>query len=266
MMVGRHLNLSARPSRALEGSVVLAVRELTTHKLKGVSFELRRGEVLGIAGLVGAGRSELGAALFGLDRIQRGSLLIRGEPYAPAGAADAQRLGVGLVPEDRKLQGLMLDMSVRENSTLAVLGRLSRWGVVRAAAEQALFAPAARQLQLKYAAAELPVRSLSGGNQQKTLLARSLFADPDILFLDDPARGVDVGAKEDIYLLIDELAKRGKGILLASSELAELLRCADRILVLNNGRVGGLYPAAEVTQEMILSAAAAAVSFPQPAG
>jgi ABC-type sugar transport system ATPase subunit len=234
---------------------MLSVAGLTTRKLRGVSFELRQGEVLGIAGLVGAGRSALGAALFGLDPIRQGSLQLKGQTYTPKTPRAAQRAGVGLVPEDRKLQGLMLQMGVRENSTLSVLPRLSRWGLLRGARERELFRPVAERLRLKCASPDAAVGSLSGGNQQKALLARGLFADPDVLFLDDPARGIDVAAKEDIYSLIHELADSGRSILLASSELTELMRCCDRILVLNNGRVAGIFSASEATQEAIMAAA-----------
>jgi ABC-type sugar transport system ATPase subunit len=150
---------------------------------------------------------------------------------------------------------LMLQMSVRENSTLSILSRLSRLGVLRSAAEKDQFDPIAKRLRLKCGSPAVPVGTLSGGNQQKVLLARWVFADPDVLFLDDPARGVDVAAKEDIYTLIHELAQNGKGIILASSELTELLRCADRILVLHDGRVSGIFPAHAVTQESIMTAA-----------
>jgi ribose transport system ATP-binding protein len=255
MMVGRDVDTSSHSTRSSSGPVVLSVTHLTTDKLRDVSFELHAGEVLGVAGLVGAGRSELGAALFGLDRIHQGNLALKGKPFIPGSPAQAQASGVGLVPEDRKTQGLMLQMSVQENSTLAVLSRVSRWGFLRASQEKELFDPTARRLRLKCASPELPVSSLSGGNQQKALLARWLFADPDILFLDDPARGIDVAAKEDIYQLIHELAAGGKSILLASSELTELMRCSDRILVLNSGRVAGIFPARGVTQETIMAAA-----------
>ena len=180
---------------------------------------------------------------------------MKGEIFHPKGPAQAQAQGVGLVPEDRKLQGLMLQMGVRENSTLSVLPRMSRWGFLQIARERKLFEPAASRLRLKCASPEMPVAALSGGNQQKALLARWIFADPDILFLDDPARGIDVAAKEDIYRLIHELAASGKSIILASSELTELLRCSDRIMVLNNGRVSGMFPAQAATQEAIMAAA-----------
>lgn len=255
MMVGRDVDTSSHSTRSSSGPVALSVAHLTTDKLRDVSFDLYRGEVLGIAGLVGAGRSELGAALFGLERIHQGTLALKGKPFIPGSPGQAQASGVGLVPEDRKIQGLMLQMSVRENSTLSVLSRVSRWGFLRASQERDLFDPTASRLRLKCASPELPVSSLSGGNQQKALLARWLFADPDILFLDDPARGIDVAAKEDIYQLIHELAAGGKSILLASSELTELMRCSDRIMVLNAGRVSGIFPARGVTQEAIMAAA-----------
>jgi ABC-type sugar transport system ATPase subunit len=255
MMVGRDLDSAARSTKPASQAVALSVANLTTRKLKDVSFELRQGEVLGIAGLVGAGRSELGAALFGLDPIQHGRILLKGQEFHPRNPAEAQRHGVGLVPEDRKLQGLMLQMSVKENATLSVLKRVSRWGFLRATQENDLFGPAAQRLRLKAASPDLAVGNLSGGNQQKALLARAIFADPDILFLDDPARGIDVAAKEDIYRLIHELAVSGKSILLASSELPELMRCSDRILVLKEGRVTGMFAAADATQEAIMAAA-----------
>jgi ABC-type sugar transport system ATPase subunit len=241
MMVGRELQTAERRERT-PGETLLRVRNLRTARLRDVSFELRRGEVLGVAGLVGAGRSELGAALFGLDRVLGGSVEAKGR--------------IGLLPEDRKRQGLMMQMSVMENSTLSVLGRMQTMGFVHTRRERAALDPLVRRLGLKCASVDAPVSSLSGGNQQKSLLARWLLDDPDVLFLDDPARGVDVGAKQDIYRIIDELAGAGKGVLLVSSELPELLRCSDRILVLSEGRAAGVLDLAEATQERIMELAA----------
>jgi ribose transport system ATP-binding protein len=255
MMVGRDVDISSHSTRRDFGPAVLAAQGLTTRKLRDVSFELRGGEVLGVAGLVGAGRSALGAALFGMDRVLGGRLRLNGMPYAPSAPVEAQRAGVGLVPEDRKQQGLMLQMGVRENSTLSVLPRLSRGGFLRAGMEQGLFGPVAERLRLKCASPDMAVGGLSGGNQQKALLARWLLVGPDVLFLDDPARGIDVAAKEDIYRLIHDLATEGRAILLASSELTELMRCSDRIMVMNNGRVAGIFAVKEATQETIMAAA-----------
>jgi ABC-type sugar transport system ATPase subunit len=237
---------------------LLSVNGLTTRKLRGVSFELSAGEVLGIAGLVGAGRSELGAALFGLDRAGGGEIRLRGVPIRATSPAAAMRHGIGLLPEDRKLQGLMMDMSVLENGAMASLRGMRRFGFLSAERERRALEPLFRQLALHCASFSAPVGSLSGGNQQKALLARWLLVNPDVLFLDDPARGIDVGAKQDIYRMIAELAAAGKGVLLASSELPELLRCSDRILVLADGRVAATYTAAEATAERIMAAATGA--------
>jgi ABC-type sugar transport system ATPase subunit len=249
LMVGRDVNITERAGRT-RGETVLTVRGLCTARLRDVSFELHRGEVLGVAGLVGSGRSELGAALYGLDPILGGTV--------------QARAAIGLVPEDRRFQGLMMQMSVIENSTLAVLGRVSRFGFVSACREAEELGPVSAQLALRYPSADAPVSLLSGGNQQKVLLARWLLARPGVLFLDDPTRGIDVGAKQDVYRMIDDLTAAGTGILLVSSELAELLRCCDRILVLRNGRVAASYDAREATQEKIMAAAALA-DFPPEA-
>ena len=244
MMVGRDLEVSEPAGGRTSGEVVLTVDHLTTSKLKDVSFDLRRGEVLGIAGLVGSGRSELGAALAGLDPVVKGTIQARG--------------GIGYVPEDRRVEGLFMQMSVTENATMAMLPRWSRGGFISRSKERAELGGVSASLALKCASLDDEVSRLSGGNQQKVLLARWLLVNPDILFLDDPTRGIDVGAKQDIYRIVDELARAGKAILLVSSELPELLRLSDRILVLNEGRVAARYDAGEATQELIMSAATAA--------
>lgn len=256
MMVGREISLAPRTRRRVKEEIVLSVSGLTTGKLKGVSFDLRKGEVLGIAGLVGAGRSELGAALFGLDRVQAGSVTLERRPIRPRSPAEAIACGIGLLPEDRKLQGLMMQMSVLENGTLATLDRWQTLGFLHADQERRALEPVGKLLALKSASWDAPVSSLSGGNQQKVLFAKWLLTNPHVLFLDDPTRGVDVGAKEDLYKIIDELAAAGKGVLFVSSELPELLRCSDRILVMNEGRVAGVFDAEQATQEKIMAVAA----------
>lgn len=254
MMVGRKVNSSTRSLRYPSESVLLTVSGLTTRKLKDVSFQLHHGEVLGIAGLVGAGRSELGAALFGLDKIHSGTVHLRNRDFFPLSPANAMNRGIGLVPEDRKLEGLMMQMSILENGTMAFLPRLQRFGFIDKKREAQEINVIRTRLALKFRSLADPVSSLSGGNQQKTLLARWLMLNPDVLFLDDPARGIDVAAKQDIYRMIDELAASGKGVLLVSSELPELIRCCDRILVLNNGRLTATVPA-DSSQESIMAAA-----------
>jgi ABC-type sugar transport system ATPase subunit len=256
MMVAREFEkCTPRPKPQPSGVVALSVANLSTSKLHDVSFELRRGEVLGIAGLVGSGRSELGAALFALDRRSGGTVHLNGKLVAPRSAREAIQLGIGLLPEDRKLQGLMLQMSVVENSTLAVLNRLQSFGFINSSREMSEVKPLFDELALKCSSYRAGAGSLSGGNQQKVLLAKCLLANPDVLFLDDPTRGIDVGAKEDIYRIIAKLAAGGKAVIFVSSELPELLRCCDRILVMKEGRITATYDSAEATQEKIMASA-----------
>jgi ABC-type sugar transport system ATPase subunit len=255
MMVGRPMVRSERRAVPPRSSVLLAVDRLSTRKLRQVSFDLRAGEILGVAGLVGAGRSALGAALAGLDKVHSGAMRLKQVVFAPKNPAQAMQAGLGFLPEDRKLQGLMMQMSVRENGTFAILPRIASAGVIREARETEALDRIVRRLALKSPSLETPVWALSGGNQQKALLARLLLAGPDVLFLDDPTRGIDVGAKEDIYRLIDELCVAGKGVILVSSELPELFRCSDRILVLNAGKVAATLDARDATQESVIAAA-----------
>jgi ABC-type sugar transport system ATPase subunit len=278
MMVGRDLERISRRD-AVAGAVLLSVSHLSTKKLQNVSFDLRKGEVLGIAGLVGAGRSEIGAALFGLDRRVGGSVRLNGRDIDPRSPAEAIGLGIALLPEDRKREGLMMRMSVGENALLgganfslqhrlqtasghrlkAMLqakARATSWvGIIDAAKELRTIEPVFRSLALKAASMDALVSTLSGGNQQKVLLARCLRGNPHVLFLDDPTRGIDVGAKQEIYGIIEKLKAEGKGILLVSSELPELLRCSDRILVMREGRATATLDAVEATQERIMKSA-----------
>jgi ABC-type sugar transport system ATPase subunit len=254
MMIGRGERPAER-ARSPAGSVLLQVSKLTTRKLRAVSFEVRAGEVLGIAGLVGAGRSSLGAALFGLEPIASGLLRLSGEVYRPKNPSDALARGLGLLPEDRKLQGLMMQMGVRENASLSSLPLIERMGFIRRSREAMRVGAITKRLRVKAASMETPVSTLSGGNQQKALLARLLMVDPQVLFLDDPARGIDVGAKEDIYRLIDDLTAQGKAIILVSSELPELFRCTDRIMVLSQGRLAALSATHATTPQAIMAAA-----------
>jgi ABC-type sugar transport system ATPase subunit len=249
MMVGRDLESSTR-GESVSKDVLLSVSNLSTKKLQDVSFDLHQGEVLGIAGLVGAGRSEIGAALFGLDRRSGGRMFLHGREIQPGSPSDAIRLGIALLPEDRKREGLMMQMSVAEN---AVLGRGA--GLIHRSEESSLLDPVFRSLALKTSSREARVSTLSGGNQQKVLLARCLLANPQVLFLDDPTRGIDIGAKQEIYSIIEKLASEGKGVILVSSELPELLRCSDRILVMREGRLTANLHRKEATEERIMEAA-----------
>jgi ABC-type sugar transport system ATPase subunit len=255
MMVGRSLDASQRSKREIGRDVLLEVADLSTEFLSRISFRLHAGEVLGVAGLVGAGRSELGAALFGLRREMNGKVLLKGKRFCPSSPSEAIDSGFSLLPEDRRHQGIFPQMSVRENASIAVLNRWKRNDRFRREAESV----GAYQRKLSVTASpRTAIAMLSGGNQQKIILARSLLAEPSVLFLDEPTRGIDIGAKEQIYKMIDELKMQGKGILFVSSELPELLRCSDRILVLREGRQTGILEATGATQEAILKLATCA--------
>jgi ABC-type sugar transport system ATPase subunit len=255
MMVGRELAACPERERSERGEVLLSVERLKTEKIRDVSFDLRRGEILGIAGLVGAGRSELGAALFGLDRIDSGTIRMEGREIRSKSARDALEAGIGLLPEDRKLEGLMMQMSVGENTTMASLARFQKLGLLRRRSETRAAEPVHRRMRLKAASNSISVGSLSGGNQQKVLFSKWLLNNPAVLFLDDPTRGIDIGAKQDIYAIIEELAREGKGILFVSSERPELLGNCHRILVLREGRSTGILDAHSATQEQIMTLA-----------
>jgi ABC-type sugar transport system ATPase subunit len=217
-----------------------------------VSFSLRAGEVLGLAGLVGAGRSEVAEALMGLDHAARGRVEVDGKPVRIRTAKQAIRLGIGLVPEDRKRQGLVLPASGVHNTSLPILQRLSRAGWIRRREERDLTVEYFSRMRVRTPSPETPVAGLSGGNQQKVVLARWLAARSRILMLDEPTRGVDVGAKAEIHALIAELAARGSAVLLISSELPELLSLSSRILVLRGGRVAGELHREQATQDRLL--------------
>ncbi len=256
MMVGRYIDQSQRSTSHCTDEEVLRVSELSTQRLDQVSFALRRGEVFGIAGLVGAGRTEIGKALYGLDAIRHGQILMNGQPYTPASPWNSIENGLGLLPEDRKLSGLMMQMGVYENISMSSLKRYSKYGWIDVKQEFAQCDKIAEKTLLKAASPTHEVNSLSGGNQQKVLLSRWVLVDPDIIFLDDPTRGVDVGAKEDSYAIIEHLAASGKAVLMTSSELPELLRCCDRVMVMKEGRNAGIVDAYQTTQEEIMALAA----------
>ena len=253
MMIGRPLAEYVSPPNAVPGDEVLRVRGLSSPgKFDDVSFSLRSGEVLGIAGLVGAGRSELAQALFGLDHVRRGEISLRGQRVRVDTPAEAISLGIGLVPEDRKRQGLVPQESALHNLSLAILRRLSRLGWLRRREERSVAQEFFDRLRVRAASLDVVVAGLSGGNQQKIVLARWLAARASVLILDEPTRGVDVGAKAEIHALIGELAARGSAILLISSELPEILTLATRIIVLRGGRLVGEVTREQATQDRLL--------------
>jgi len=251
-MVGRPVEAAERRSPPRSRKSVLTAANLSTRKLRGISFDLAEGEILGIAGLVASGRSELGRALFGMTPATGGTMTLEGRPYEPRGISDAMTRGLALVPEDRRRDGLFMRMSVRENTTLAGITRFSTLGFIGAGRESSAAREQLGLSRTKFADEELPVDSLSGGNQQKVLISKWLLTRPRVCFLDDPTRGIDIGAKDDIYRLIARLAADGVSILWVSSELPELIANSRRILVLHEGGVSGILESAAATQEEVM--------------
>jgi ABC-type sugar transport system ATPase subunit len=254
LMIGRRVD-EYFPAHAEQqaGHELLRVEQLSSPAgFADVSFTLCAGEVLGVAGLVGAGRSELAQAIFGLDPQVTGRIRVRGTPVAIRSPRAAMALGIGLVPEDRKRQGLVLSMTAASNTTLPTLASLARLTFVNAGAERAVARTFFDRLRVRASGPDAATAGLSGGNQQKLVLAKWLAARCSILMLDEPTRGVDVGAKSEIHGLVDELAAKGAAILLISSELSEVLNLSTRILVLRGGRVAGELPRARATQDAVM--------------
>ena len=257
LMVGRELVRRFDHQSYALAEVVLKVEGLTTERVRDISFEVHRGEIVGFAGLVGAGRTELAKALFGEDWIARGKIYVRGKEARIKNPRQAIRAGIGFTPEDRKREALVMARSVRENITLVILRSISRLRMVNRRKERQTVTGLVDRLRIKTPSAEQEVGKLSGGNQQKVVLARWLARKPDVLVLDEPTRGVDVGAKAEIYKLIHEMAAEGMGIVFISSELPEVLGVSDRVIVMQNGRITGELPAAQATQEAVLRLAIA---------
>jgi ribose transport system ATP-binding protein len=255
-MVGRELREQFPRRRGAPGEELVRAENLSRGRaLKDVSLSLRRGEVLGIAGLLGAGRTELARVIAGVDRPDGGRLTLKGGAVHLRGPEDAIRRGVGLLPEDRKTQGLVLGLSVKRNLALPSVPRLSRLGLVDGRAETDLAQRQVEDLAIKTPGVDRRVALLSGGNQQKVVLGKWLATDIDVLVMDEPTRGIDVAAKVEIYELMNRLTAQGKAILMITSELPELLGMSDRILVMHRGRGVRELSAAEATQEKVLSAA-----------
>jgi len=254
MMIGRPLaEYFGRHSTSGVGDEVLRVEGLTVPgKFEDVSFSVRAGEIVGLAGLMGAGRSEVASALFGIEHPSRGRIVLRGTPVEVRSPAHAIALGIGFVPEDRKRQGLVLSASGLHNTSLPILRRLSRLRWIRRGRERSVAREYFDRLRVRTPSLDASVAGLSGGNQQKIVLAKWLAASSQFLILDEPTRGVDVGAKAEIHALVGELAARGTAILVISSELPEVISLSDRIVVLRGGRVAGELPRREATEDSVL--------------
>lgn len=261
LMVGRPLNELFSRTEGEPGEVALEVRGLGRRgEFEDVSLHVRRGEIVGLAGLVGAGRTELAQAIFGIRPPETGEVLVDGEPFKANAPQAAMERGIFYVPEERQSQGLILPFPIKQNMSLGILARLSRLGFVSRGKEDEEAERLAESLSVRGAGISDPVSRLSGGNQQKVVLGKALAREPSVLLLDEPTRGVDVGAKSEIYALIDGLAREGKAVLLVSSELEEVLSMSDRIFVMREGRVTGELGGREATQENVMAYATGVTS------
>jgi rhamnose transport system ATP-binding protein len=255
-MVGRELSALYPKQETQVGDTVLSVRRLTREGVfTDVSFEVRAGEVVALAGLVGAGRSEVARAIFGIDKPDAGHVEVDGKRLAAGRPLAAMRAGIGFVPEDRRQQGLVMDLSIARNATMTRTGKLARFGLIRRAAENELAREWATRLQLRFHRLDDPAGFLSGGNQQKVVLAKWLATEPRLLIVDEPTRGIDVGTKAEVHRLIGDLAGRGVAVLMISSELPEVLGVADRVLVMHEGLLVQELSRAEADEERVIRAA-----------
>ncbi len=255
-MVGRSLDMEYPKRTVTPGDVILEVKDLgRRQQLKGISFQLHKGEILGFAGLVGAGRTELAEAIFGADPADRGQIILNGKPVSIRSALDGKKNSIGLVTEDRKETGLVLAMDVTENTTITDLKSVSSGILLNRKAEEKVAQKYVDQLNTKTPSLHQKISNLSGGNQQKVALSKWLYSNSDILILDEPTRGIDVGAKYDIYCLMNELTEQGKSIIMISSELPEVLGMSDRVLVMHGGTIKGELAGRDMTAEKVMKLA-----------
>ena len=253
MMVGRELGERFPTRNCAIGDVQLEVKNLTNKgTFEDINFSLRKGEVLAVAGLMGAGRTEVAQTIFGYRPKTSGEMLINGEKVSITNPIQAMKQGIAFVTEDRKTEGLVLDFSIKDNMTLTSLQSISKAGVIQTKKEYEETAKYIEQLKVRCAGAEQSVGSLSGGNQQKVVIAKWLRTKPDVLILDEPTRGVDIGAKKEIYTIINQLAEQGVAILMISSELPEVIGMADRVLVMHEGKQTAILSKEQLTQEAIM--------------
>lgn len=252
LMVGRELS-ETYPNRSKPpGETTLSIQGLSGNGVENISFDVRRGEILGLAGLIGAGRTELAQLLFGSAKIESGEIILNGKSLRPQSPSEAIREGIALIPEDRKREGLLLEMSIRYNTSLPSLKRDAKAIIVNTAKETQISEEYKKSLLIKAPSIEQKTKNLSGGNQQKVVLAKWLAMNPELIIFDEPTRGIDVGAKQEIYGLMNDLADQGKSIIMISSDMEELMGMSDRIVVLHQGRVTGELDKDSFNQELIL--------------
>ena len=255
-MVGRNLESLFPKTITAPGKVVLEVEHLTSAGVfTDISFQVRRGEIVALAGLVGAGRSEVARAIFGIDPYDSGVVRINGKVLHRNAPREAMAAGIALVPEDRRQQGLVMDLSIDQNVALASLSRLSKGGLISRSSERNLALDWAQRLQLKFGKMRNPVATLSGGNQQKVVLGKWLARNPSLLIIDEPTRGIDVGTKAEVHRILDGLVAEGMAILMISSELPEVLGMADRVLVIREGHLSANMSRAEADEDSVMRAA-----------
>ena len=251
-MVGREIE-NEFPERARNiGDVILEVETIQTRKLDNISFSLKKGEILGFVGLVGAGRTEIVRAIYGADKAKKLKIVLNGRPIKIKKPRDGKREGIGLLPEDRKLEGLVLPFSVQDNITMSSLEKISKFGFINSSLERGIAERQIKNLSIKTPSPNTKTVTLSGGNQQKCIMGRWLELNPDILILDEPTRGIDVGTKYDIYLLIKEIAESGRSVIMISSELPEVLAMSNRVLTISHGRITGEFnPEVDSVQDIM---------------
>jgi len=254
-MVGRELGETFPGGAGSTDEIILEADGLCTRKINDVSFKLKKGEILGFGGLVGAGRTETANALFGIDSLDKGHIKVNGKLLKVRSPKHAIQNGIGLIPEDRKKHGLILSMQVKENITFSILGKIKRWIFVDTKEEMRISEKLQSDLSIKTPTLKQKTRNLSGGNQQKVVIAKWLATKCDVLIFDEPTRGIDVGAKQEIYHLMHELTKDGKSIIMISSEMPELIGMSDRIIIMYEGHINGELCAGEYSQERILELA-----------
>ena len=254
-MIGREIENEYPPRTHCVGDVLLEVRNLNTRKLHDINFKLHKGEILGLVGLVGAGRTEIIRALYGADKVSGHEVRINGENVRIRSPKQAKRAGLGLVPEDRKRQGLITSFTVQSNITMAALDRLTRFGVVNGASEKDIAQRQIKALAVKTPSAQATVGNLSGGNQQKCIVGRWMELNPKILILDEPTRGIDVGAKYEIYVLMNRIVEEGGAVIMISSELPEVLNMSNRVLTICEGRITGEFNPEQASTSEIMDKA-----------
>ena len=251
-MVGRSIDNEFPERPRCAGNTLLEVRNINTKKLKNISFKLKKGEILGFVGLVGAGRTEIIRAIYGADKVRGHEVILDGKPVKIRKPSQAKQAGIGIVPEDRKLQGLVLPFSVESNISMAALDSICKFGFINKKSEKKISERHIKSLKIKTPSARTETVNLSGGNQQKCIVGRWLETNPKILFMDEPTRGIDVGAKYEIYLLMKEIAENGGAVILISSELPEVLSMSNRVLTICEGRITGEFDPEKVSADEIM--------------